>query len=177
MNNTIILTAFLLLVNPFQCIATETQLHQNDTLTLEVLRMTKSLDKLIDMLESQQKNNDEYQRLQAAISYLSFRSRNIEMMQYDLRLKKERRDSIEAQIAKIEDDPDTWDKIDKTFQPNQSGITPGGKRPSELRIEFHKSSLRKFNAEISSLEAEIQNSKYELESFESYVQSKLNLIK
>ena len=171
-----IFASFILFSQPGICMAIEQQSGQSSDLAAEVLQMTHSLDELIHLLKAQQSKLEDFQKLQAAISYLSFRSRSIEMKQYELRFKKERRDAIESNIARIKDDPDAWDKHDKSFQTNNPA-TAGEPRPSELRLKLFQGRLDDANTEIIALETDIQISLDELASFESYVQKRLKLIK
>ena len=161
---------------PFTCLAVSQQPEQSG-LAGDVFLMTKSLDELIQLLKSQQSKADDFQKLQAAISYLSFRSRSIEMKQYELRFKKERRDGLESTITRIEADPDKWDKFDKSFQTKSPVTTSSDSRPSELRIKMLQDRLEDAETEIIALETEIQNAQDELATFESYVQERLMLFK
>ena len=171
------LVAFVLfLCHPLIAVAVESQSDHKDALALEVFQMAQSLDELIKQLKSQQSQAGEYQKLQAAISYLSFRSRTIETMQYDLRFKKERRDAIESNIERIKDDPEAWDKLDKRFQPKSSNLSSEEPRPSELRLKLLKTRFDERSSEIIALETEIQGLMNELASFESYVQERLGFI-
>ncbi len=166
----------LFLYHPFIAIAVESQPNDQDGLALEIFQMTQSLDVLIQQLKSQQSKISEYQKLQTAISYLSFRSRTIETLKYDLRFKKERREAIEANIERIKDDPDAWDKFEKGFQSKSPNGSSEESRPSELRLKLYKDRLDGINSEIIALETEVQGLMDELTTFESYVQEKLGLI-
>ncbi len=179
MRKLFILVVFLLfLFQPFIAIAiaVESQPNDQDGLALEIFQMTQTLEGLIQQFKSQQSKISEYQKLQTAISYLSFRSRTIEMLKYDLRFKKERRETIESNIERIKDDPDAWDKLVKGFQAKTPNSSSEQSRPSELRLKLYKDKLDGINSEIIALETEIQGLLDELSTFESYVQEKLGLI-
>jgi hypothetical protein len=177
MRKLFILSAFMLfLSHPFIAVAVESQSDHKDALTLEVIQMTQSLDELIQLIKSQQSQVGEYQKLQTAISYLSFRSRTIETMQYDLRYKKGRRDAIESNIERIKDDPEAWDKYEKRFQPQSSNLSSDEPKPSELRLKLLKTRFDEINSEIIALETEIQGLINDLATFESYVQERLGFI-
>ena len=124
----VIFAALILLSQPSICMAIEQQSDQESDLTQDLFEMTQSVNELIQLLKAQQSTVDEFQRLQTAISYLSFRSRSIEMKQYELRFKKERRDRFESTIARIEADPD---KFDKSFQTKNPVTTSNDPKPSE----------------------------------------------
>jgi len=164
------------LVQPCNALAEASQPENRDTLALEVIQMSKSINDLSSTLKSQQKEIEEFQKLQSVISYLSFRSRSIEMMKYDLRFKKERRDGLEANISRIKEDPEAWNKIDKGFQSNSPVITSDQPSPSELRLKLFQDRLSETNSEIIALETEIQHLTEELATFESYVQERLGLL-
>lgn len=166
----------LLLLHPLTAIAVDSEADQRDALALEVFQMTQSLDELIQLLKADQTRTNEFQKLQSAISYLSFRFRSIEFKQYELRFKKERRDAIESNIARIKSDPDAWDRQDKTFQSNNLASSSTETKPSEIRLKLLTERLEQANSEIISLEIEVQGLLAELATFETYVQDRLGLI-
>jgi hypothetical protein len=144
-------------------------------LKVEVVLMRQSINELVQLLQQQHQKNAEFQELQIAVTYLSFRSRSIEMKQYELRFKKERRDGIESAIARIEANPERWDKLDKSLQTKSLIMTSSDAKPSEVRIKMLQDRLEDAETEIIALETEIQNAQDELASFESYVQERLML--
>ena len=173
---TLLIFAGFLLVQPLSCFAFETQSSQNDDLALEMFQMTQSLDELIGLLKTQQAKNDDFQKLQSSISYLSFRSRSIEMQQYELRFKKERRDSLERNIVRIKEELDNWDNDKKELQSNNPVAASSNMRSPEVRLKMFQESLDNLDSEIIKLENEIQAAQDELASFETYVQKRLKLI-
>ena len=110
------LTVALLSFSQGLCVAKELTLKEQGDLSLEVFQMSQSLDALTQQLKSQQSKVDEYQKLQAAISYLSFRSRSIEMQQYELRFKKERQEAVAGNIERTKAELDNWDRDKKVLQ-------------------------------------------------------------
>jgi hypothetical protein len=145
-------------------------------LKTEIILMRQSVNELVQLLKSQQQETSKLQELQIAVTYLSFRSRSIELKEWDLRQKKEARDRIEDMIAKIESDPDAWDKRFKTFQTsNNSQLSSDEPRPSERRIKMLQERIESLDSDILKTELEIQEVKNELEIYEAYVQKKLNI--
>lgn len=152
------------------------QSDQVKDLESEVLLMKRSFDELFQLLKSQQNKTDELQKLQIAVTYLSFRSRSIELKEYDLRQRKETRARIEDIITKIEEDPDEWDKNDKTFLSNNPGQSSSNEaRPSERRIKLLQERIESLDTDILKAELEIQEVKEGLAVYEAYVQKKLNI--
>lgn len=170
-----VIAALLSVSQPLTSVAMGQQGKTSNDLSGDVFLMTQSLDELIQLIKSQQSKIDDFHKLQAAISYLSFRSRSIETKQMELRFKKDRRENIESTIVRIKDDPDKWDEYDKTFA-SSNQVNSSETRPSELRLKLLQDKLESLNTEIITLDTEIQNSQDELASFESYVQKKLELI-
>ena len=172
----ILLLFALVLCQPRIGLAAEVQTAQNSDLALEVFQMTQSLDELIRLLKADQAKRNEYQKLQAAISYLSFRSRSIESKQTELRFKEEQRDGIKSSIEKIESDPEEWEKRFAAFRPNLAPSPPGQPSQAEIRLKMLQERLKELNSDILELETEILTAKSELASFEAFVQSKIGLI-
>jgi predicted RNase H-like nuclease (RuvC/YqgF family) len=159
------------------CFAKELTLEEQSDLALEVFQMSQSLDQLSQQLKAQQSSIDENQKLQAAIAYLSFRSRSIEMMQYELRFKKERREALEKIIVRLKEELDSWGEDEVVLQTNNQQVAASDNRKKEARLKSSQQSVERLNSEIVKLENEIQASKDDLASFETYVQERLNLIK
>lgn len=176
MRSGIILMLFFALFQPIECFAAETQESQRDALALEVFQMTQSLDELIQLIKSQQSKNDEYKKLQAAISYLSFRSRNIEMQQYELKYKEERKESIVRSIERTKEEIDKYDDTVSVLQTNGQGATKNDISAKEERLKILKKTLEDLDTDIIKLKNQIQSSRDELSSFEAYVQERLKLI-
>lgn len=177
MKNVFILLFFtIFLCLPRIGLAVGEQPGQNEDFVLEVFQMTQSLDELISTLKSEQIKRNEFQKLQAAIAYLSFRSRSIEATSAELRFKEEQRSGIESSIEKIESDPEEWEKRFAVFRPNSSPAGPGQPKQSEIRLQMLQERLKDLNGDILQLETEILTAKNELASFESFVQSKIGLI-
>jgi hypothetical protein len=171
----IVIGVLLTLILPGSGLADE-QSDQVKNLESEVLLMKRSFDELFQLLKSQQHQTDELQKLQIAVTYLSFRSRSIEVKEYDLRQRKESRARLEKIIAKIEEDPDEWDKRDKTFQSNNLGQSSLNEaRPSERRIEMLRERIESLDTDILKAELEIQEVKEGLAVYEAYIQEKLNI--
>ena len=170
----IFIVVFIVLFIPGISQADE-QAQVND-LKAEVILMRQSINELVQLLNSQQQKTSEFQELQIAVTYLSFRSRNIELKEWALRQKKESRDRMEDMIAKIEADPDEWDKRARAFQSNNSGQSSSNEaRPSERRIEMLRERIESLDTDILKVELEIQEVKDELATYETYIQKKLNI--
>lgn len=152
------------------------QTDQVNDLTSEVVLMRQSINELVQLLESQQQKTTDFQELQIAVTYLSFRSRSIELKEWALNQKKESRERMEDMIAKIEADPDEWDKRSRAFQANNSlQSSSSGIRPSEQRINMLQERIESLDTEILKAELEIQDVKDELATYEAYIQKKLNI--
>jgi hypothetical protein len=152
------------------------QADQVKDLESEVVLIRQSINELGQLLKSQQQKTSELQELQIAVTYLSFRSRSVELKEWDLRQKKEGRDRMEDMIAKIEADPDAWDKRDRAFQINNNGQPSSNEpRPSERRIKMLQERIESLDTDILKAELEIQEVKDDLAVYEAYVQKKLNI--
>jgi len=174
----IILTtlSIILIFLPCNVYASEPLLDQRDSLALELFQMTQSVDELIQLLKNRESNNNEFQKLQAAISYLSFRSRNIETLQYELRFKKERKDATEKNIELLKEQLDVLERNNPVFQSDPQSVTTAENKKISNRLAYLQKNFENLDSEIIKLENEIQASKEELSSFESYVQNRLKLI-
>ncbi len=157
-------------------LAAEGQAAQESDLPLEVFQMTQSLDELISVLKAQQAKQNEYLKLQTAISYLSFRSRSIEEKSTELRYKEEQREAVESNIEKIESDPDAWDSRYAAFRSTRGPMVPGQPKQSEISLQILRERLKDLKGDILALETEILAAKNELASYESFVQRKIGLI-
>lgn len=171
-----IFVALLSLSQPNICLAVAPQKNPSNDLALEVFQMSQSLDELTHFLKNQQSKNDEFQKLQASISYLSFRSRSIEMQEYELRFKKERRDGTERAIERTNMELEELNKDKRALQTNMPAVTPKNTISPESKLKMLQENFEELNTEIIKLENEIQASKDELASFEVYVQERLKLI-
>lgn len=151
------------------------QADQVKDLNSEVLLIRQSINELVQLLKIQQQKTSELQELQIAVTYLSFRSRSIELKEWTVRQKKEGRDRMEDMIAKIEADPDAWDKRARAFQVKNNGISSNEARPSERRIKMLQERIEALDTDIIKAELEIQEVKDDLSVYEAYVQKKLNI--
>ena len=116
----------------------------------------------------------ELQKLEIAITYLNFRSRRIEAKEQELNEKRQSRDRMQELVAKIEDDPEQWERFDKNAD---SSPIPSSfeERPSEYRLKMLKERIDKQDTEVVKLEAEIMDLSRELADFETFVQKHLEL--
>lgn len=158
------------------CFAKDLDPEKGSDLALEVFQMSQSLDALAQQLKSQQALIDENQKLQSAISYLSFRSRSIEMMQYELRFKKERQQAYERNIERTKEEIDKLQGEQLVLQTNARAVTTNDIRDKEERLKRMQDGLEDLNSEIIKTENEIQASKDELLTFEAFVRERLDLI-
>jgi predicted RNase H-like nuclease (RuvC/YqgF family) len=149
--------------------------EEADDLKSEVVQMRQSIDELVQTLKSQQQETSEFQDLQIAVTYLSFRSRSIELKEWALSQKKESRERMEDMIARIEADPDKWDQRSKAFQSSSSLQSSSDIRPSEQRINMLQERIESLDTEIVKAELEIQDVKDELATYEAFIQKKLNI--
>lgn len=166
-----------LLILPL-CVSAQSVKQQSD-MALEVFQMTQSMDELIGLLKEERTQNDrgaELQKLEIAVTYLNFRSRRIEAKEQELNEKRQSRDRMQELVAKIEDDPEQWERFDKNAD---SGPIPSSfeERPSEYRLKMLKERIDKQDTEVVKLEAEIMDLSRELADFETFVQKNLELIK
>jgi hypothetical protein len=178
MRLTTFIIAFLLLTAPVyaQTIAPE----QKSDIALEVFQMTQSMDELMQLLKEGKTQSDsaaELQKLEIAVTYLSFRSRRIESKEQDLRDKKLARDRMQELVTKIKDNPEQWERFDRTAQ-RQSQIQPTSQEnPVDYRLRQLEERIETLDSEIITLEMEVTDLNRELSNFEAYVQKKLELIK
>ncbi len=173
----ILLLAALLIFTQTICFSNELTSEERSDFAIELFQMSQSLDHLTQQLKAQQALDDENQKLQSAISYLSFRSRSIEMMQYDLRFKKERLSVIEKNIERIAEELDDYEDNGTTININNNAEITNGNRKKEDQLKIFRESHETLSSDIMRLENEIQVQKDELSSFEVYVQERLSLIK
>ena len=174
-----IVAALISMSQPFTCMAMERQSEQSSDLALEVFQMTQSFGELVHLLKlqkSQGEQESELQKLQIAVTYLSFRSRNIESKRNELQKKTRIRNYTEESIAKIKDDPEQWEKFEKSYLPINQGQPPKDFSLSEYRLKMLKDRLDSLDSEIIALEIEVQGMIDELAVYEAYVQKKLNLV-
>jgi len=169
----------LLLFHPLFALAQDTAPAEKSDVALEVFQMTQSMDELIELLKEdrqQRKGDVKLQKLEIAVSYLNFRSRRIEAKEKDLKEKRQSRDRMEELVAKIESDPEQWERFDKNANSNP---IPSSfeQKPSEYRLKMLKERVEKLDTEIVSLETEIVDLSRELTEFETFVQKNLELIK
>jgi len=169
------LTVFALF-QPVASVASDYPSNQSRDLALEIFQMSKSLDELNSLLKAQQVKSDEFQRLQAAISYLSYRSRSIEMQEYDLRFKKERKDNIEKSIERLKEEIDENDRNTEIIKSEAKDNSALGYKDPKIILKRFEESFDDLGTEIIRIENEISISKNELASFEDYVQGKLELL-
>ena len=171
-----IVAALISMSQPFTCMAMERQSEQSSDLALEVFQMTQSFDELVHLLKSQGEQEAELQKLQIAVTYLSFRSRNIESKRNELQKKTRVRNYTEESIAKIKDDPEQWEKFEKSYLPSNQVQPPKDFSLSEYRLKMLKDRLDSLDSEIIALETEVQGMVDDLAVYETYVQKKLNLV-
>jgi hypothetical protein len=149
-------------------------------IALEVLQMTQSMDELIQLLKEDKTQSNkaaELQKLEIAVTYLSFRSRRIESKEQDLREKKLAKDRMQELVTKIKDNPEQWERFDRTAQ-RQSQIQPTSQEnPVDYRLRQLEERIETLDSEIITLEMEVTDLYRELSNFEAYVQKKLELIK
>jgi hypothetical protein len=178
MRLTTFIIALLLLTAPVyaQTIAPE----QKSDIALEVFQMTQSMDELMQLLKEGKTQSDsaaELQKLEIAVTYLSFRSRRIESKEQDLRDRKLARDRMQELVTKIKDNPEQWERFDRTAQ-RQSQIQPTSQEsPVDYRLRQLEERIETLDSEIITLEMEVTDLNRELSDFEAYVQKKLELIK
>ena len=171
----IIFVVLIALSQPLFCLAVERLPEKKDDLVFKIFQMTESLNEMIELLKSQQSKTADLQKLQIAVSYLSFRSRSIEMKEYDLNQKKQIRDRIEETITKIKADPEEWEKFEKRFQSEKTGQSSDDPRPAERRIKLLQERIETLDSDIIVAEIEIQGLKDELSKYETYVRKQLVL--
>ena len=149
-------------------------------IALEVFQMTQSMDELIQLLKEDKTQSNkaaELQKLEIAVTYLSFRSRRIESKEQDLREKKLAKDRMQELVTKIKDNPEQWERFDRTAQ-RQSQIQPTSQEsPVDYRLRQLEERIETLDSEIITLEMEVTDLNRELSNFEAYVQKKLELIK
>ena len=168
----------LLLASPVYAQTATPELKSD--IALEVFQMTQSMEELIQLLKedkTQSVNAAELQKLEIAVTYLSFRSRRIESKEQELREKKLAKDRMQALVAKIKDNPKQWEHFDRTAQ-RQNQIQPTSQEsPVDYRLRQLEERIETLESEIITLEMEVTDLNRELSDFEAYVQKKLELIK
>jgi hypothetical protein len=149
-------------------------------IALEVFQMTQSMDELIQLLKEDKTQSNkaaELQKLEIAVTYLSFRSRRIESKEQDLRDKKLARDRMQELATKIKDNPEQWERFNRNAQ-RQSQIQPTSQEsPVDYRLRQLEERIETLDSEIITLEMEVTDLNRELSDFEAYVQKKLEFIK
>jgi hypothetical protein len=154
--------------------------EQKSDIALEVFQMTQSMDELMQLLKEGKTQSDsaaELQKLEIAVTYLSFRSRRIESKEQDLRDRKLARDRMQELVTKIKDNPEQWERFDRTAQ-RQSQIQPTSQEsPFDYRLRQLEERIETLDSEIISLEMEVIDLNREMSDVEAYIQKKLELIK
>ena len=174
----LLLCVILMSVTQPICLAKEYTPDETYDLALEVFQMTQSFDEFIHLLKARQSSDEqdaELQKLQIAVTYLSFRSRNIELKRSELLRKTRNRDSLEDAIAKIKEDPDQWEMFEKRAMSNSPTPLPKDFNISEYRLKILQGRYDEVVSQIITLENDIQGMVDELAVYEAYVQKNLNL--
>lgn len=154
--------------------------NQKSDIALEVFQMTQSMEELIQLLKEDKTQGDraaELQKLEIAVTYLSFRSRRIEAKELGLRDKKLARDRMQELVAKIKDDPEQWERFNINAQRQNQGQPTSQESPVDYRLRQLEDRIETLDSEIITLETEVSDLNRELSDFEAYVQKKLELIK
>jgi len=178
MRLTIITIVFLLFAITLS--AQEATPEQKSDVALEVFQMTQSMDELIQLLKEDKTQGNKaaaLQKLEIAVTYLSFRSRRVESKEQVLRDKKLARDRMQELVAKINDNPEQWGRFDSNAQ-RQNQVQPTSQESHiDYRLRQLEERIETLDSEIITLDMEIYALNRELSEFESYVQKKLELIK
>lgn len=148
-------------------------------MALEVFQMVQSLDELIQELKERNIDDGraiELQKLEIAVSYLSFRSRRIEMKEKELQEKKRSRNRIEELVAKINADPEQWERFDTERQPSSQIQPINQESPVAYRLRQLEARIETLDNEIVAMELEINELNSELSEFEEYVEEQLKLL-
>lgn len=160
--------------------AQEATPEQKSDVALEVFQMTQSMDELIQLLKEDKTQGNKaaaLQKLEIAVTYLSFRSRRVESKEQVLRDKKLARDRMQELVAKINDNPEQWGRFDSNAQ-RQNQVQPTSQESHiDYRLRQLEERIETLDSEIITLDMEIYALNRELSEFESYVQKKLELIK
>ena len=143
----------------------------------EVYQLTQSVHELIQLIKEERSKSDteiNLQKLQIAVTYLSYRDRRREAIEKDLRSRRIARERSEEMLEKIRENPKDYNKANEKF-PKPIGYS-SSESWSDFRIKQLEEHMENLDSEISALEVDLATITSDLAQIEDFVDENLGVL-